>query len=115
MKDKKKKLFCAFIDFAKAFDTVWGKGLWYKLLGNEINGKMYKVIFNMYSGIKSRVFYNGEMSEYFPCNIGVQQGGKLSPFLFSIYLNDLQQFLEERNVCGLVCISDEIDGELIFI
>jgi hypothetical protein len=31
---------------------------------------------NMYSGIKSRVFYNGEMSEYFPCNIGVQQGGK---------------------------------------
>ena len=72
MKDKKKKLFCAFIDFAKAFETVWGKGLWYKLLG-----KMYKVIFNMHSGIKSRVFYNGEMSEYFPCNTGVQQGGKL--------------------------------------
>jgi hypothetical protein len=23
MKKKKKKLFCAFIDFAKAFDTVW--------------------------------------------------------------------------------------------
>jgi hypothetical protein len=63
----------AFIDFAKAFDTVWRKGLWHKLLGNEINGKMYKVIFNMYSGIKFRVLYNGEMSEYFPCNIGVRQ------------------------------------------
>jgi hypothetical protein len=74
MKNKKKKLYCAFIDFAKAFDTVWRKGLWHKLLGNEINGKMYKVIFNMYSGIKSRVLYNGEMSEYFPCNIGVRQG-----------------------------------------
>ena len=65
----------------------------------------------MYSGIKSRVLYNGEMSEYFPCNIRVRQGGKLYPFLFSIYLNDPQQFLEERNVCGLVCISDEIEGE----
>jgi hypothetical protein len=42
---------------------------------------------------------------------GVQQGGNLYPFLFSIYLNDLQQFFEERNVCGLVCISDEIEGE----
>jgi hypothetical protein len=37
----------------KAFDTVWRKGLWHKLLGNEVNGQMYKVIFNMYSGIKS--------------------------------------------------------------
>jgi hypothetical protein len=74
MKNKKKKLYWAFIDFAKAFDSVWRKGLWHKLLGNKINGKMYKVIFNMYSGIKSRVLYNGEMSEYFPCNIGVRQG-----------------------------------------
>jgi hypothetical protein len=37
MKNKKKKLYCAFIDFAKAFDTVWRKGRWPKLLGNEIN------------------------------------------------------------------------------
>ena len=51
------------------------------------------------------------MSAYFPCNIGERQGENLSPFLFSIYLNDLQQFLEERNVCGLDCISDEIAGE----
>jgi hypothetical protein len=76
--NKKKKLYCAFIDFAKAFDTVWRKGLWHKLLGNEFNGQMYQVIFNMYSGIKSRVLYNGEMSEYFPCNIGVRQGENLS-------------------------------------
>ena len=66
MKNKKKELYCAFIDFAKAFDTVWRKGLWHKLLGNEINGKMYKVILNMYSGIKSRVLYNGEMSRRKP-------------------------------------------------
>jgi hypothetical protein len=30
MKKKKKKLYCAFIDFAKAFDTVWRNGLWNK-------------------------------------------------------------------------------------
>jgi hypothetical protein len=32
---------------------------------------------NKTSGIKSRVLYNGEMSEYFPCNIGIRQGENL--------------------------------------
>ena len=44
MKCKKKKLFCAIIDFAAAFDTVWRDGLWNKLLINQINGKMYNII-----------------------------------------------------------------------
>ena len=35
LKLKKKKLFCAFIDFEKAFDTVW-----YKLLMCNVKGKM---------------------------------------------------------------------------
>ena len=62
MKKKKKKLYCAFIDFAKAFDAVWRNGLWNKLLINQINGKMYNVIFNMYQNIKSRIQYNKETS-----------------------------------------------------
>ena len=40
LKSKKKKLFCAFVDFEMAFDTVWRVALWYKLLLNNINGKM---------------------------------------------------------------------------
>ena len=53
LKSKKKKLYCAFIDFEKAFDRVWRDGLFYKLILNQINGKMYNIIFNMYSNIKS--------------------------------------------------------------
>ena len=82
LKKKKKKLYCAFIDFAKAFDTVWRSGLWSKLIGYSVNGKMYNVIVNMYSNIKSRISYESEFSEYFPCNIGVRQGENLSPILF---------------------------------
>ena len=85
MKYKRKKLFCTFIDFAKAFDTVWRSGLWSKLLGNEINGKMYNTIYNMHSEIKSRVVYNGEKSEYFSCDIGVRQLENLSLF-YSLYI-----------------------------
>ena len=109
---KKKKLFCLFADFEKAFDKVWRNGLWSKLLLNNINGKMYNVIFNMYSGIKSRICYNGEKTNYFDCNVGVRQGENLSPFLFALFLNDLEQFLIDKNVQGLNCISEEIEENL---
>ena len=32
LKQRKKKLYCAFIDFSKAFDSVWRIGLWKKML-----------------------------------------------------------------------------------
>ena len=112
LKLKKKKLVCAFIDFAKAFDTVWRPGLWFKLLKNYVNGKMYDVIVNMYSNIKSRVYNGAEFSEFFPCNVGVRQGENLSPVLFSIYLNDLDNFLSSKNLYGVSIVSDEEDAEL---
>ena len=35
---EKKKLFCAFVDFKKTFDTVWRSGLWIKLIYFVITG-----------------------------------------------------------------------------
>jgi hypothetical protein len=94
LKNKIKKLFCAFADFEKEFDTVWRDALWYKMLLNNINGHMYQVIFNMYQNIKSCLFYNGNKSEYFPCEIGVRQGENLQTFLFSLFLNDLEDYMK---------------------
>jgi aspartate/methionine/tyrosine aminotransferase len=85
MKCKKKKLCCAFTYVAAAFDTVWRDGLWSKLLINQINGKMYNVIFNMCSGIKSHVVYNYSKTEYFACNVGIRQS-KMYPLpIFSLF------------------------------
>ena len=53
--------------------------LWNKLLINQINGKMYNIFFDMYSGIKSPVVYNCNKTEYFACNVRVRQ--KLSKFI----------------------------------
>ena len=104
----KKKMYCIFIDFEKAFDKVWRTGLWNKMLQSHINGKMYNVIFNMYQGIKSRISFNGMNSNYFPCDNGLRQGENLSPFLFSLYLNDLQEFMSQHNVRGLAKVSEEL-------
>ena len=51
--NRKKELFCTFVDFKQAFDSVWRIGLWNKLNANDIKGKCFTYIRNMYKGIKS--------------------------------------------------------------
>ena len=102
-KANKSKLFCAFIDFKQAFDTVWRTGLWNKLLNTNINGKCFTFITNMYKNIKSRVKTAEGTSAFFPCQTGVRQGENLSPLLFSIYLNDLREYLDANKVPGIPC------------
>lgn len=106
------KLHCAFIDFEQAFDSVWYNGLWNKVLLNNIDGKCFKIITNMYKGIKSKVLANGRCSDFFDCTVGVRQGENLSPFLFSLYLNDLEEYLYVNNVRGLTCLSNKIRKDL---
>lgn len=112
MKIKKKKLYCVFVDFEKAFDNVWRRALWFKLLYNNIRGGMYNIILNMYSQIKSRIVYENEFSPFFNCENGVRQGENLSAVLFSIYLNDLHDFLNSSNVQGLPTISEMFETKL---
>jgi hypothetical protein len=50
------------------------EALWYKLLLNNINGKMYRLILNMYDNIKSCVVYNNCKSDFFRCENGVRHG-----------------------------------------
>ena len=57
-----KNFFCGFIDFRKAFDTVWRTGLWKKMINSGIKGKIFTVVYNMYDNIQSSVLYNGEQS-----------------------------------------------------
>ena len=101
LKSKKLKLFCSFIDFSKAFDSVWRVGLWSKLLANNIKGKFFRIVYNMYQGIKSCVSFNGDQSEFFQSFRGVRQGENLSPVLFALFLNDLESFLSSHNCSGI--------------
>ena len=112
LKNKKKKLFCAFVDFEKAFDKVWRTAMGHKLLTYNINGKIFKVILNMYDDIKSRILFQGEISEYFSCNNGLRQGENLSPFLFAIYMNDLEKYFLDKNITGLSTIGQELEDKL---
>jgi hypothetical protein len=105
-------MYCTFVDFEKAFDKVWRVALWYKLLLNKINGKMYNFIVNMNNSIKSCIVYNDNKSDFFSSEVGVRKGEHLSPFLFAVFLNDLEQFMEDKNITGLESISSELEPQL---
>ena len=92
-----KKLYAFFVDYSKAFDYVVRENLWHKLLKVGIKGKVLDIIMAMYKTVKTSVFMNGESSEQFECKLGVRQGECLSPFLFAMYINDMESKLAEGN------------------
>jgi hypothetical protein len=55
----------------------------------------------MLKGIESLMKINGTISDFISCNVGVHQGVHLSPFLFSLNINDLENYLVEKNIAGL--------------
>lgn len=109
-KSKREKLFLVFVHFKQEFDTVWRDGIWQKLKTHYINGKCYNLIKNLYNNIKSRITTSEGSSVFFPCSTGVRQVESLSPFLFSIYLNDLEYYLSQKRVSGITC---DFNGDAI--
>ena len=104
-KNSNKKLYCAFVDYKKAFDSINRTSLWLKLLSYNINGKVLQIIRNMYHNAKSCIRTNSGLTEFFSCNVGVRQGDKLLPLLFALYLNDLEEYISVEYK-GLSHITD---------
>lgn len=55
----------------------------------------------MYVNIKSRVKFDNSLTYEFSSHLGVRQGESLSPFLFGMYLNDLESEFIQKGVEGI--------------
>ena len=99
--NQKGRLYCAFVDLQKAFDSVYLNGLWFKLYKLGIDGQLLRVIRDMYDKVKSCVRHCNSFSEFFECSIGLRQGEVISPVMFSMFLEDLELFLQDDINSGL--------------
>ena len=84
------KLYLAFLDLRKAYDTVWRASLIQKLR------KMYNFPANlantieaMYKSTWSVVHIDNKLSQRVRTTQGLHQGALSSPILFNLYINDL--------------------------
>ena len=75
----RKRLYCAFIDFRKAFDSIDRYLLWIKMSKTGIQEKLLKVIKALYNHVKSCIGIDDRLRDYFLNNIGLMKGEVLSP------------------------------------
>ena len=77
----------------------------------SINGKFFRIMYNMFQVIKFCISFNGNQSSFFQSFRGVRQGENLSPSLFALFLNDLEFFLTTKNCSGidLEFTSDDVN------
>ena len=70
---KRKRLYCCYIDYSKAFDTISRSELWSKLLKCNISGKIFRVVYNMYKSAKSCVAIKGLLTDNFHVSSGLDR------------------------------------------
>ena len=68
------RIYGCFVDFKKAYDSVWHKFLFTKLKNLNVNSVLINIIKDMYSKSLCAVKVMNSRTEFFPCKRGVRQG-----------------------------------------
>ena len=86
---KRSKLYAAFIDFQKAFDSINRDRLWDILKKIGVSTRMINILKAMYVNVKAVVRQGLEKTQEIDCPLGVRQGCLLSPLLFSLLVAEI--------------------------
>ena len=90
---------------SKAFDRVCHSTLLLKLMDRNLPMMLIETLKCWYKKLFSCVKWGNALSNYYPIERGVRQGGVLSPILFSIYVDDLLLKLQLRCYISGECIN----------
>ena len=80
-------LYCIFIDFSRAFDTLHHEAIWTALQCKGIPEEMIDIIRGLYRNAVGKVLHGRTLGTEFRICDGVRQGCILSPLLFNIVLD----------------------------
>ena len=111
-KGEKKKLFAAFIDFRKAYDTVNRSLLLLRIQRLGIKGLFYRNIKAMYNSISYLVKVQGGHLNAILSNCGLKQGGVLSPLLFNLYIDHIKDIFNES--CDPITLLNEPLSHMLY-
>ena len=81
------------MDFKKAFDIVPRVGLWHQLQELEVLTNICMGVYRIYQQVRCRLKGHNGLSQTFESNMGVKQGCTLSPMLFGLCIDKLEETL----------------------
>jgi len=73
-----------FVDFKKAYDSVWREVLYSILIEFDIPMKLIRLIKMCVNEMYGRVWVGKNLSDMFPIKNGLKQGGAVSPLLSTL-------------------------------
>ena len=86
------------LDAEKAFDKVWRDALFYKII-KKMDQTLWYILKIYYDSSQGAIdLGSGILSELFPINVGVKQGGILSPPLFENKIDELIYACIKENI-----------------
>jgi hypothetical protein len=77
------------LDAEKAFDSVWHKGLQFKLIQSGLPIEIKRILLSFLSDRSMFIFIDGKKSDCSPIKSGVPQGSITGPKLYNFYISDL--------------------------
>ena len=95
------KLYACFLDFRKAYNSVWHDGMFSQLERLNIRGNFLAIIKDMYKNSHCAVKIQNKVTNFFKCEKGVRQSCPLSPILFNIFINILALDLDNSSTDSL--------------
>jgi len=95
-RDRKAGLHMVFIDLKKAYDRVPREVLWKRMEKKGVSPMYIRIIKDMYEGSKTSVRTPGGVpNDFFIC-MGLHQGSALSPFLFTLLIDELTRGIQDE-------------------
>lgn len=101
LRHKNSKLFCLMVDLSSAFDLVTHGLMWTKLHKKGLSDKFINVIKKLYSHACAKVRIGTDFTESYKVTRSVLQGESLSPKLFSLFIDDIVDFVNDGKYSGI--------------
>ena len=97
--ENQKPTYAAFLDFERAFPATCRPALWNILHEKKVTGKIWRNIRHFYDNLKCRVLHPIiKDTDTYPITTGLIEGSKLSPTLYTFFIDSLLTHLKQKNI-----------------
>jgi hypothetical protein len=83
-----------FIDLEKAYDKVSRNVMWWALQKHKVSSKYITLIKDMYDNVVTSIRTNDGDTNDSLINIGLHQGSALSPYLFTLVMDEVTRDIQ---------------------